>query len=141
LIAPGFWTLTTSKDPVYAGTALWGVNEPEKSYAVTAERTPMVGLTNCQEGQNSGQKCGKIAVIGVMGLTTAGLIEEEGMSATKDDSGAPILFINSKNSEVQMEGTLVGGRPSTGQILYEPLKTTLTDLGLELLTTANEVRP
>jgi streptogrisin C len=142
---PGFWS-ENGNPSIYALTAEWKLTESTKSYPVRGERTPVVGFTNCHEGQTTGQSCGQIkAVSGVVyininGVKKEGLVEDKGANAEGGDSGGPWLFIES-NNEVLMEGTLVGATTITNTTAYyEPLKTALEQLKLELLTTANETR-
>jgi hypothetical protein len=136
---PGAWA-EEGNDPVFADTAEWKRTE-NKSYPVKGEREAVVGNTTCHEGQTTGESCGQIKAVKVEGTGTEGLVETKGADGEAGDSGGPWLFIE-KNNEARMEGTHVGG--SSGKkvtLYYEPLKTTLNALSLELLTTANEVRP
>jgi Trypsin len=141
----GYWVSTKANDPVFADTTEWSKNNPETSYFVTGERQPsLVGFTNCHEGQTTGQSCGVITKTGATNGITVGLIEDAEATSAGGDSGGPWLFITTKDNEALMEGVHVGKNPTTGNPVYEPLRTAfklLTKLNLELLTTANEVRP
>jgi streptogrisin C len=138
---PGYWVEST-KNPVFADTVEWGTKNPETSYFVAGERRPIVGNTNCHEGQTTGQSCGTITKID---LTTGGaeeFVEDTGAVSEPGDSGGPWLFITTKDNEALMEGVHDGR--FRGNTYWEPLSgayRVLTKLNLELLTTANEVRP
>jgi len=145
---PGFW-VNSSKDPVFADTAEWTKNA-EISYPVEREEVPVVGKTDCHEGQTTGQRCGEIMAlnrtINFGGELVEGLIVNTA-SGEKGDSGGPLMFITTKaNSAAFMEGTYEGQSEEAQHTptYYEPLRTVfqaLTKLNLELLTTANETRP
>lgn len=141
----GFWAEPTNT-PVFALTAEWKLTGGSTvSYPVKGERTPAVGLTNCHEGQTTGQSCGQIKALNMLinyekGLKVAGLVEDKGASEDAGDSGGPWLFIES-NNEVLMEGIHSGGFRGNGtKAFYTPLQTALNALKLNLLTTSNEVR-
>ncbi|HEX5852057.1 MAG TPA: hypothetical protein VFY36_03080 [Solirubrobacteraceae bacterium] len=137
----------TGKVPVLAVTAEWNTTE-EKSFPVKGERKPTVGNTNCHEGISTGHSCGLIEAlnvevtfleIGTERFTSVkGLVEDKGALREGGDSGGPWLFIET-SKEVLMEGIHSGGSGTISY--YEPLGTALGSLKLELLTTANEVRP
>jgi hypothetical protein len=138
----GYW-VNSGNPPVYALTAEWKQKE-EKSYPVKGERTPIVSKQiNCHEGQSTGESCGSTSALNVTvafpGVTVGGLVEEMGATGKKGDSGGPWLFVE-ENKEALMEGTHVG-ELGNGNLVYEPLSTITNALNLELLTTANEVRP
>jgi streptogrisin C len=142
---PGFWA-EPSNPPVFALTAEWKLTGGSTiSYPVKGERTPAVGLTNCHEGQTTGQSCGQIKALNLIieygnGLKVAGLVEDKGANGDAGDSGGPWLFIES-NNEVRMEGIHVASFRGNGiKAFYTPLQTALNALKLELLTTKNEVR-
>jgi Trypsin len=143
-VAPGFWTNPEAKNPVFAVMARWGVANPTKSYPVIGEGTPIVGAMSCHEGMVSGESCGTITKL--MGtlvqktFTVEGLVEVQGAKGEGGDSGGPWFSINTKN-ELLMEGTHSGEKSATGNLVFEPLRTTLAALNLELLTVSNEVRP
>jgi streptogrisin C len=141
----GFWA-EAGNTPVFALTAEWKLTGGSTiSYPVKGERTPVPGLTNCHEGQTTGQTCGEIKALSLLinyekGLKVAGLVEDKGASDEAGDSGGPWLFIES-NNEVLMEGIHSGGFRGNGtKAYYTPLQTALKALNLELLTTRNEVR-
>lgn len=131
-----FWKTSIANDPVYALTAEWKFKE-EKSYPVKGERAPAVGNTDCHEGQTTGESCGQVKALEVTetvnGVMEEGLVEDKGAKSSVGDSGGPWMFIEA-NNEVRMEGTHVAEDD------FEPVKTELNQLKLELLTTANEIR-
>jgi hypothetical protein len=131
-----FWTTSISNDPVFALTAEWKFKE-EKSYPIKGARAPVVGNTNCHEGQTTGESCGQIKALEVNetvnGVMEEGLVEDKGAASAGGDSGGPWLFIEA-NKEVLMEGIHVAEDD------YQPIGPALNQLKLELLTTANEVR-
>jgi len=148
---PGFWSEKAKPFPVFALTAEWKLQGPSTtSYPVVGERTPAVGLTNCHEGQTTGQSCGQIKDLNQevvykikemekeKTVIVNGMVEDKGANSEGGDSGGPWLFIEANNS-VLMEGIHSG---STGGVnvtaFYTPLKTALKALNLELLTEANE---
>lgn len=140
---PGFWSEST-KPFVFALTAEWKLQSSSTtSYPVKGERTPVVGNTNCHEGQTTGQSCGKITALQVKvfyqkpGVAVNGLVEDTGATSEGGDSGGPWLFIES-NNEVLMEGIHSGAYQGEKRMIYTPLKTALNQLKLELLTAANE---
>jgi streptogrisin C len=143
---PGYWVETKDDDPVYADTSEWSTKNPETSYPVEGERQPMVGNTDCHEGQTTGQSCGVITKLNAEGgnLSTVGLVEVGGTIGEAGDSGGPWLFIQTKmGNPALMEGTLVGFSRTNNNLVFEPLTkaySELKGLNLELLTTANEVR-
>jgi hypothetical protein len=141
----GEW-VQAGNPPVFALTAEWKLTGGSTvSYPVKGERTPAVGLTNCHEGQTTGQSCGQIKALNVLanytkGLKVAGLVADTGANNDEGDSGGPWMFIES-NNEVLMEGIHSGGFTGNGtKTFYTPLQTALKALKLDLLTTANEVR-
>jgi hypothetical protein len=148
---PGYWVTTKPQDPVFAETAEWSVKNPEPSYPVEGQQTPAQNAAVCFDGATTGQSCGTVGVTTIERTfeesngekyTVEGLVEENGATTLGGDSGGPFLVILSNKSAL-MEGTLVGGPPGTKDF-FEPLAkafTTLSALNLELLTTANEVRP
>jgi len=141
---PGNW-VEAGETPVFAVSAVWEKKE-EKSFAVVAERVPMVGLSNCTEGQTTGGICSKVLRVGLTlrfrsGRTVSNLVEDEATpSVMPGDSGGPVIAATKGGYLV--EGTIVGFT-TTGRTLFQPLETAftqLTNLGLELLTIGNEVR-
>jgi hypothetical protein len=143
-IAVGPNWITASNPPVYAVTAEWE-KKSEKSYPVKGQlSTPEVGALNCVEANIGGAVCGTIRTINPpapRGVT--GLVETQpnpNRRTWAGDSGAPVI----KESEggYVVEGVYKGRlneRP-----VYYPIDTVLTALnrlGLELLNTANELRP
>jgi streptogrisin C len=144
LVSSASWTESKSKNPVFAVMAEWGTKEPLKSYPINGSQAPVMGARNCHEGQTTGESCGKIIAINVTvtftgGPTVGGLVEDEGAKSEGGDSGGPWFSVNSKN-ELLIEGTHVGKVGEMKQV-YEPIATTLSNLGLELLTVGNENRP
>jgi streptogrisin C len=141
-----YWEEAGSSTPVFAGTAEWGAAEPLKAYEVKRQEKPVVGVTNCHEGQTSGQSCGQIKAENVTttisGIVYEGLVEDKGANGRGGDSGGPWMIIE-KTGETLMEGTLAGGPEGNGVTLYyEPLKTIFGKLSteMELLTRLNEYR-
>jgi hypothetical protein len=128
--------------PVFAVTAEWKKAE-EKSFPVKGQRTPMVGLANCVEGQISGGTCGTVKEVSVSIAGSDGLVEDEGEAISAEgDSGGPVIA--ETKGEYLVEGIDVNHNRATNNAIYEPLETALSLLNalkLELLTTANEVRP
>jgi hypothetical protein len=137
---PGLWS-EAGNTPVFAVTAEWA-KALEKSYPVKGERSPMVGASNCVEGQTSGGTCGKIKAVGVTFGGRSGLVEEEGDVVTAPgDSGGPVIA--ETKGEYLVEGFHID-KNTSNNALWEPLETALTllnTLNLELLTPSNEARP
>lgn len=151
---PGFWVTVKEKDPVFPETTEWSVKEAEPSYTVEGERQPVVGNTNCLEGQTTGQSCGQITKTMVtetyeeennVKYTVEGLVEDAEATRASGDSGGPWLFIQTKsNTPAIIEGTHVGKNHTTGNPLWLPIEkafVVLKHLNFELLTKGNEIRP
>lgn len=141
---PGNW-VEAGETPVFAVSAVWEKKE-EKSFPVVAERTPMVGASNCTEGQTTGGICTKVLRVGLTlrfrsGRTVSNLVEDEATPSIKPgDSGGPVIQVTKGGYLV--EGTIVGFT-TEGRGLFQPLETAYTQLaglGLELLTVSNEAR-
>ncbi len=128
--------------PAFAVTAEWRKAE-EKSFPVKGERAPMVGASNCVEGQTSGGTCGTIKRVGVTFGIKEGLVEEEGDAiSAPGDSGGPVIA--ETKGEYLVEGTDVDHTVLEDSAIWEPVETAFTllnTLNLELLTPANEARP
>jgi Trypsin len=150
---PGAWAVAGNPS-LYAVMAEWGkAGEPIESTPVIKELEPLVGRTTCRQGQTTGQACGTIRKEGQfiepeVGVKIESLVEWEAKAgepkAEGGDSGGP--FYSSVEGGVAMEGTLVGEKGETKNLVYEPLGTAFKELNavkklnLELLTTANEKR-
>jgi len=136
--------------PVFAATAEWLRNE-ETTFPILGETTLRPREENCAVGQTNGGLCGEIAAtlqtfrFRPSGITVAGLTYDQNVYSASGNSGGPVLV--SKLGGYDVEGTIVGKKEVTFQMIYEPLGTALRELNalrrlsLELLTTANEVRP
>lgn len=150
--ATGGWQSSVANNPVLAVTAEWLLPE-EKRYKVKGERTPTTNATDCHEGLESGQACGTIVALNVLGIggngkAKEGLVEDTA-TGIGGDSGGPWLFAEPEASgfEALMEGTHVGAAGTL--TVFDPLKQpvagaargSLEALSLELLTTANETLP
>ncbi|HEY2767877.1 MAG TPA: hypothetical protein VGI76_06440, partial [Solirubrobacteraceae bacterium] len=149
----GGWQTGLPNNPVLAVTAEWKRLE-ETRYRVKAEKVPAGGTMDCHEGQTSGEECGVVGTLNVSITTTGngkakeGLVEDSA-PGEPGDSGGPYIFVattGNPNREAEVEGTLSAGNLTV--TYFEPLKQpvgggaakgSLEVLGLELLTTANEV--
>lgn len=139
----GYWLTGEEKRPAYAVTARWSKKEG-KSYPVVGQQVPTVGATTCHQGQTTGEKCGKIEATEVLvGVNHKGeevevdeLVKTTAVAAG-GDSGGPYMGITAEG-KIYIEGTHVAGNAAFSY--FEPISTSLKELGLELLTTDNELR-
>jgi hypothetical protein len=146
---PGFWT-EAGLTPVFAGVVKW-TSLTEKAFQVEGEEPSAKGLANCHQGATSGEQCGEVLAVNaeteIDGELKKGLVEDEACGEG-GDSGGPWINIT-KTGELRVDGTEVGGPAEVCvghtcegcRSYYEPIKTSLEGLGLELLTKNNEVRP
>jgi hypothetical protein len=145
---PGFWT-EAGLTPVFPGVVKW-TSAAEKAFQVEGEEPSAKGLVNCHQGATSSEQCGIVLMTGVEkevnGELKKGLVEDEACGEG-GDSGGP--WINTTLSgALRVDGTEVGGPPekcvghtcTKCKSFYEPIKTSLEGLGLELLTKSNEKR-
>ncbi len=125
---------------------------------VLGEAASVQGGSFCKQGATSAEQCGVILRVNVLEIFLAeepdtlvhidGLVETDSC-AEGGDSGGPYATLPNANG-VDILGTEVGGLKenkcagilfcATCKTFYEPIKTSLTGLGLALLTTANQIR-
>jgi hypothetical protein len=122
---------------------------------VVGEEASVEKATFCKQGATSGEQCGTITEVNTLNIIAGGdgSRHVEGLVKTNacgegGDSGGPYHTLATGNS-VHILGTEVGGPlekcsglfcTTTCASYYEPIKTSLTGLGLTLLTTANQTR-
>jgi len=151
---PGFW-VEAGATPVYAGVMRWATGQ-EKASQVMGEEASFEGLENCRQGGSSNEQCGEVTAlnqevtykVGAKLVTAKGLVRDFACGEG-GDSGGPWLSMN-KAGELLVNGTEVTGPPEKCEghtcLLvecrsdYEPIKTSLEGLGLELLKKSNEER-
>ncbi len=123
---------------------------------VLGEAASVQGGSFCKQGATSAEQCGAILNLNVLVIFknppdvlehVDGLVETDSCSEP-GDSGGPYATLPNVNG-VDILGTEVGGTTNscagilfcaTCKTFYEPIKTSLTGLGLALLTTANQIR-
>jgi Trypsin len=138
---PGFWA-QEGAIPVAPTIAQWSEEESEP-VSVPGQLKPVVGWGACKQGQTTGKSCGTIAAISVMQGTREQIVEVEGATGARGDSGAP--WYSTENGFLYwVLGTLVGRRTDTGRLTFQRLSFALEELrpkiDLKLLTTENETR-
>jgi hypothetical protein len=149
--------LLAGTTPALAQITNYQDNGLREARNVIGEEASVEGASFCKQGATSGEQCGTIT-----GLNQLEVFQEpgdvlthvEGLVKTNScaeggDSGGPFHTLPTGNS-VRILGTLVGGIPQACTTLlcpvaectiyYEPIKTSLTGLGLALLTTSNQTR-
>lgn len=143
------WMTGAKKDPLWAVIAEW--NSPEERFHVNSLKAPELGEESCHEGQTSGHSCGDITEVPVelpgppVVVTNFVRVENGEVFSEKGDSGGP-WYEHEAGGEgaVEMEGIhshVIMGKTAVGEArFFEDLTPALNGLGLELLTTANEVR-
>ena len=151
-VSTAYWAGFNDPIPVFAAIAPWNQAAPDP-VPVIAQRTPMLNAKSCMAGQTTGLSCGKIIKLNQQitwdGVTTKNLIEVQGATATKRDSGAP-WFSQTEFEEAEpqafVEGTDVGRKGATGNPVFQSLErsfqelNSLKGLNLKLLTRSNERR-
>ena len=123
---------------------------------VLGEAASVQGGSFCKQGATSAEQCGAILNLNVLVIFknppdvlehVDGLVETDSCSEP-GDSGGPYATLPNVNG-ADILGTEVGGTTNscagilfcaTCKTFYEPIKTSLTGLGLALLTTANQIR-
>jgi hypothetical protein len=148
-----YWATAKVLNPVTPAIASWKELETDP-FPIMEQKKPMVGNKTCNSGQTSGTNCGGEIVttdqtINARGATIKNLIEVKGSKATYGDSGGP-WFAEQAYKQVPSlgypEGTTVGKKGSTGNLLFQALETSFEKLknekalDLELLTVNNEKR-
>jgi hypothetical protein len=154
---PGFW-LEPGLTPAFPGVVKWSAKE-EKALPIEGEEASFENLDNCHQGATSGEQCGIVKAINQTftykvgtgarekEVTVKGLVKDEACGEG-GDSGGPWINVTG-GGEIRADGTEAAGPPEKCvghtclkcESYYEPIKTSLEGLGLELLTTANETRP
>ena len=133
---PGYWA-AKGNVPVNPTIAPWEEKEPEP-FNVGGEVESVEGLESCYSGQTSGTHCGTVKQVNLTVGKSEHLVEMEGVAGAEGDSGGPWF---SKNSPSIVEGTMVGERKKTGNLVFQMLNWSLKELAkYELLTKEDEAR-
>jgi hypothetical protein len=141
--------------PALAQITHYQDNGLREARSVIGEEASVEKASFCKQGATSAEQCGIITGLNQLEVFQSPpdvLTHIEGLVKTnacgeKGDSGGPFATLALGNS-VRILGTLVGGTERTCSGLfcsncttwYEPIKTSLTGLGLTLLTTTNQTR-
>jgi hypothetical protein len=143
--------LQAGTTPALAQMTHYQDNGLREAQNVIGEEASMENASFCKQGATSAEQCGIITGLNKLGVFSG--VHVEGLVKTNacgegGDSGGPYATLPSGNS-VRILGTEVGGPKetcsglfckTTCESFYEPIKTSLTGLGLALLTTANQTR-
>jgi hypothetical protein len=143
--------------PALAQITNYQDNGLREARSVIGEEASMEKASFCKQGATSAEQCGTITGLNQLEVFqappdvlthVAGLVKTNACGEG-GDSGGPFATLPTGNS-VRILGTLVGGVPQACsglfcpvgecRIYYEPIKTSLTGLGLTLLTTTNQTR-
>ena len=150
--------LQAGTTPALAQMTHYQDNGLREAQNVLGEAASVEKASFCKQGATSAEQCGTITEVNALVnfedqggalLHVTGLVETNTCSEG-GDSGGPYATLPTGNG-VDILGTEVGGSRLVGQICsglfcsdcttwYEPIKTSLTGLGLALLTTANQTR-
>jgi hypothetical protein len=154
----GEW-LEAGATPALAQMTHYEDNGLREAQNVIGEEASVPGASFCKQGATSAEQCGEITEVNAHFTELIKPPDElalvDGLVKTMScgeggDSGGPYATLSSGNA-VRILGTEVGGPESdkclegtlscsTCTSYYEPIKTSLTGLGLQLLTTANQKR-
>ncbi len=143
--------LEAGTTPALAQITHYQDNGLREARSVLGEAASVEKASFCAQGATSAEQCGTITglkqLVIVSGVHVEGLVRTNAC-AEPGDSGGPYATLPVGNA-VDILGTLVGGLEGqkcaglfcTGcETVYEPIKTSLTALGLALLTTTNQTR-
>lgn len=140
------WMTGAKKVPLWAVTAEW--DKPGQRFFVEGLHEPGLHGESCLEGQRTGHQCGEITEVPV-GATSFVKVEKGTVKSLQGDSGGPwyerasggLAFMEGIHSHV-LELHVAEGEPRYFQKLKPALEGlgVLNGFGMELLTTANEVR-
>ncbi len=153
-IAVGPNWLQAGTTPALAQITNYQDNGLREARNVIGEAASVQNLSFCKQGATSFEQCGIITSVNqLVVVENQGVPQDiDGLVVTKScaepgDSGGPYATLPEGNS-VRILGTEVGSPKQTCvglfcptcTTVYEPIKTSLTGLGLTLLTTANQTR-
>jgi hypothetical protein len=140
--------------PVPALMAEWAKN-PATPHAVEGVEEAISGQEICHEGQSSGENCGEVGKLNVIGADTEHVVEVSACS-NAGDSGGP-YFMRTGKEKILVMGTEVGGPKPDCKELSPPYKSYFEPLigiagaaefgilatfkGQQVLTVLNERRP
>lgn len=152
-VTTDYWATAKVLNPITPAIASWKELETDP-FPIMEQKKPMVGNKTCNSGQTSGTNCGGEIIttdqtINARGATIKNLIEVKGSKATYGDSGGPWFAEQAYKQTPSLgypEGTTVGKKNSTGNLVFQSLETSFEKLknekglDLELLTVSNEKR-
>ncbi len=149
LVSPNW--LEAGTTPALAQITHYQDNGLREARSVIGEEASVELASFCKQGATSAEQCGTITGLNKLGVFSG--VHVQGLIKTNacgegGDSGGPYATLPIGNS-VRILGTEVGGPEEECSGLfcklscessYEPIKTSLTGLGLTLLTTTNQTR-